>query len=361
MMTSVSQPCFSKAFASFGLKLIALAFISANLQAHHGAVTNGVLYNTDEIIELEGEMTDVFWHNPHTRGRLRVVNDAGEEKIYEVELGPGPRSMEARYELTAEDFIGSVKVAGYPVRRRDTHFGALNVLLPSGQEFVSGASEGLRWATDSVEQLPDEFDPVKVAEEQRMANSIFRSWRSEPGAWVEPEEDLSRDWLTPTGRELNAAYDILEDNLELKECRQGMPDSAFDPVPMQIRDLGDRVEIESSEYNTTRTIYLDSSTAPEPELAATGYSTGRWVGDTLVVTTTHIDWPYWSEWGLPQSDQATVVETYSVSDGGTRLNLAVTVIDPVIYTRPFTVTRSRIWIPGLEIIPFECVVDWEEG
>ena len=62
-------------------KLFFLAFVlvSPTLLAHHGPVTNGVLYYTDDVIELEGEMTEVFWHNPHTRGRLSVVDDAGEE------------------------------------------------------------------------------------------------------------------------------------------------------------------------------------------------------------------------------------------------------------------------------------------
>ena len=361
MLNSISVFSLSKSSGLVGVCFVVALIAAPKLLAHHGAVTNGVLYNTDEIIELEGEMTEVFWHNPHTRGRLRVVTDTGEEEIYEVELGPGPRSMEARYELTAEDFIGNVKVAGYPVRRREHHFGALNVLLPSGEEFVSGASDGLRWANESLVRQDDEFDPAQVAEERRTATSIFRSWRAGQGTWVEPEVDLSRDWLTDYGRELNEAYDILEDNIELAECRQGMPDATFDPVPMQIRDLGDRVEIESSEYNTTRTIYLDSSATPDPEFSATGFSTGRWVGDTLVVTTTHIDWPYWSEWGLPQSEQATVVETYAVSEGGNRLDFSVTVMDPVIYTRPFTLSRSKVWTPGLEITPYECVVDWEEG
>ena len=49
-------------------------------------------------------MTEVFWHNPHVRGRLRVVDDAGEETVWEVELGPGPPGMEQRG-LAAEDFL----------------------------------------------------------------------------------------------------------------------------------------------------------------------------------------------------------------------------------------------------------------
>ena len=335
---------------------LTVVFMMPNVFAHHGAVTNTVLYQTDEIVELEGEMIEVFWHNPHTRGRLRTVDENGAETIWEIELGPGPQGM-ARRGLAAEDFLGHVTVAGYPSRRGNNSFGSLHVLLPSGVEIAQGNRE-LRWSNERAANVPPIPDPVAEAQERQTARSIFRTWGRKEGE--EPEVDLSRDWLSERGRELNAEYDIITDNIELSECRQGMPDAMFDPVPMRISDEGDRITMEVLEYNTKRTIYMDSATAPEPAPAPTGYSTGRWVGDTLIVTTTHVDWPYWSEWGLPQSDQSTIVETLSVFDGGNRLNHAVTVIDPVMFTRPFTVTRTRTWAPGVEIPPYNCVVDWED-
>lgn len=335
---------------------LAIAFISPKLLAHHGAVTNSVLYLTDEIVELEGEMTEVFWHNPHTRGRLTVVDDAGEETVWEIELGPGPQAM-ARRGLSAEDFLGQVRVAGYVSRKGDNSFGPIHVLLPNGVEIAQGNRE-LRWSNERVANVPRVADPARAAAERQTATSIFRTWGRKEGA--EPEEDLSRDWLSERGRELNAAYDPITDNVELRECRQGMPDAMFDPVPMQIVDLGDRITMEVLEYNTRRTIYMDPATSPQPVPSGTGYSTGRWVGETLIVTTTHLDWPYWSEWGLPQSDQATIVESLSVTDGGNVLHHSVTVIDPAMYTRPFTVARTRSWTPGIEIPPYNCVVDWED-
>jgi len=334
---------------------LAAASFSPLLLAHHGAVTNSVLYETDEVVELEGEMVEVFWHNPHTRGRLSVVDDSGEETIWEIELGGGPQAM-ARRGLSADDFVGRVRVAGFVSRRGNNTFGPIHVLLPSGVELTQGNRE-LRWSNERVATAPRMADPARVAAERQTATSVFRTWGRKEGA--EPEEDLSRDWLTERGRELNAAYNPIEDNIELSECRQGMPDAMFDPVPMQIVDLGDRITFEVLEYNTKRTIYMDSETSPEPAPSGTGHSTGRWAGDTLVITTTHIDWPYWSEWGLPQSDQSTLLERLSVSDGGNVLNHSVTLYDPVNFTRPFTIERTRTWAPGVEIPPYNCVVDWE--
>ena len=338
------------------ISVLVIALGAAPVAAHHGAVTNSVLYNTDEVVELEGEMTEVFWHNPHSRGRLTVVDDAGTETVWEIELGPGPRQMEARG-LSPEDFMGHVKVAGFVSRRKPNTFGPIHTLLPSGVELTQGNRE-LRWGSERVANTRPPPDPAAAAEERRTARGLFRTWGRKEGA--EPEEDLSRDWLNDHGRELHAAYDPLADNMELAECRQGMPDAMFDPVPLRIDDEGDRITMEVAEYNTRRTIYMDSATRPEPAPSATGYSTGRWAGDTLVITTTHIDWPYWSEWGLPQSDQGTILERYTVSDDGNVLNYSVTIIDPLVYTRPFTVARTRSWTPGVEFPPYNCVVEWED-
>ena len=342
-------------------KLFCLVFalVSPALLAHHGAVTNPVLYFTDDLIELEGEMTEVLWQNPHVRGRLTVVDDAGDETVWEVELGPGPGGLDQRG-LVEEDFLGRVRVAGFLSRRGENSLGTIHVLLPSGVEYVQGNRE-LRWSNETVVRTGPPIDSALEAEERRTAHGIFRTWMKTPGRG--PEQDAlvdSRDWLSERGREINARYDPVEDNAEVSECRQGMPDMMFDPVPIRFADEGDRITLESWEYNTRRTIYLDTSTSPEPEPSAVGYSTGRWVGETLVVTTTHLDFPYWSEFGLPQSDRATILEKFSASDDGNVLNYALTVFDPDMFTRPFTVEDSRYWTPGRDIPPYNCVVDWED-
>ena len=157
------------------------------------------MYITDEILELEGELIEVLWKDPHTRDRLSVVNDTGEETVWEVELGPGSNSM-ARRGLAAEDFLGHVRVAGH--------------------------------------------------------------------------------------------------------------------------------------------------------------STGRWDVDTLVVNTSHIGRPYYTEIGMPQSDQATYVEHFSLSDGGNRLDYSIVIDDRVVLNEPFTLESFREWTPGIDILPYNCVINW---
>src|SRR5271166_6373972 len=67
-----------------------------------------------------------------------------------------------------------------------------------------------------------------------------------------------------------------------------------------------------STYEQTRTIWMDGRPHP-PEYAAhtwMGFSTGKWEGNILTVFTTHIKQGWIRRNGLPESDQATLVEHF---------------------------------------------------
>ena len=129
---------------------------------------------------------------------------------------------------------------------------------------------------------------------------------------------------------------------------------------MQISDEGDRIRIHVAEYNIQRVIHLEP-VEPPAEASHVGHSLGRWDGDTLVVTTTGVDWPYYSEEGTPQSDQVSYVERLSTSSDGNTLNYSITITDPVVFVEPLTMERTREWMPGYEIPPYNCIPEWEEG
>ena len=53
-------------------------------------------------------------------------------------------------------------------------------------------------------------------------------------------------------------------------------------------------------------------------------------------------------------------ERLTVSEGGNVLTQSITVTDPVVFRRPYTLERTRTWMPGYEISPYNCVVEWED-
>jgi hypothetical protein len=69
-----------------------------------------------------------------------------------------------------------------------------------------------------------------------------------------------------------------------------------------------------------------------------GDSVGRWDGDTLVVETTNLNGKSWlNEAGEIVSHAETVVERLTPVDGDT-LHYEATVTDPIVYTRPWTIS-----------------------
>jgi len=88
-----------------------------------------------------------------------------------------------------------------------------------------------------------------------------------------------------------------------------------------------------------------------------GFSTGKWEGNSLVVTTTHLKESYLRRNGVPRSDQATLVEYWSRH--GNFLTLASMVQDPVYLTEPVIRTTNWAFAPQQNIEPYPCEVGEE--
>lgn len=341
------------------LPLAAGLILSMTASAHHGANNNPALYLAENLIELDGEISGILWRNPHPRLMMTVIGEEGEEAEWELEFS-GSVNGYVGDGINADFWrVGDpVRAAGVVSRRDPTSIGLLHLLLPSGEEMVSGNNRELRWSADRFvpPQNNDQArDPAAIAAAEAAADGIFRVWGSRTSGRPHPEEYAGL--LTEHGRELAATYYGPTDNPEL-ECRTGIPTHMFDPTPMEITDGGDRIHIETLEYNVKRVVYLTDD-RPEPTPSNVGYAVGRWEGDTLIVETTHIDWPYFDPYGTPQSDQMSYVETFRVADDDSRLDYTIVATDPVMFAEPVHLERAWRWQPWRQMYEFECVAEWE--
>ena len=92
-----------------------------------------------------------------------------------------------------------------------------------------------------------------------------------------------------------------------------------------------------------------------PEYAAhtwQGFSTGKWEGDVLTVTTDHLKIGWIRRNGIPRSDRAVVTEHFIRH--GDYLTDAVIVNDPVYLTEPFIRTTDWQSDPRQQIAPYPC-------
>jgi hypothetical protein len=103
-----------------------------------------------------------------------------------------------------------------------------------------------------------------------------------------------------------------------------------------------------------RTIYMDGRPHP-PEYAAhtwQGFSTGKWEGDMLTVTTDHLKIGWIRRNGVPRSDKATLVEHWIRHEDN--LTLVSIVNDPVYLSEPFIRTTDFMAAPDQVIAPYPC-------
>jgi hypothetical protein len=109
--------------------------------------------------------------------------------------------------------------------------------------------------------------------------------------------------------------------------------------PVEIVDEGERVLMRYAESGVERVVYLRPGEGPPSgQRSALGASFGRWEGGTLAVFTLYIDYPFFDSRGTRQSKDVTVLERYTPSADGQRLDYRVTVTDGATFTRP--VVRS---------------------
>jgi hypothetical protein len=102
----------------------------------------------------------------------------------------------------------------------------------------------------------------------------------------------------------------------------------------------------SSEVSNVRFLYLDGRTLPAPgtyDYVPVGYSVGHWDRDVLAVETVGFDAPG-KDRGASVMDTH-LFERYSLSDGGKRLSVTFTWVNPTIFVKPWTYTYTYQKLP----------------
>ena len=137
-------------------------------------------------------------------------------------------------------------------------------------------------------------------------------------------------------------------------CRPPGPEWQRDlNMPFHVYPTKTAIEFLFEEYHGRWYVIMDPKQAPAPaDREYMGYSTGKWDGSTLVVTTTGFkQGMYLDVDGTPLSRNGTLIQRIRKVDNGDYhpyLQITTTIIDPLYYTRPWSVVRSFAWVPGLD-------------
>lgn len=84
---------------------------AAESNAHHGPHAEP-LYDTSALVEFEGEVTEVFWRDPHARFRIWVTSGPETGEIWQIETNPPANLLRNGFAPELMPIGSEVKVAG---------------------------------------------------------------------------------------------------------------------------------------------------------------------------------------------------------------------------------------------------------
>ena len=318
--------------------------LPASSGAHHATAPT---FDQGQIVEVTGEITDVRWRNPHITLTLRA-DEGAEPREWHIEANSV--SVLSRYGLT-RDLVapGShVRVAGNPGRQDPRVMWLTNVLLEDGREVLFGSNYLPRWTQDTI----GADNRGAITADPTGALGLFRVWTSIGGGRALWNDSYP---LTASAQAARDAFDPVRDSPTLGCRPKGMPLIMEQPYPMEFIDEGERIVMRLEEYDTVRRIEM---AAPERALdrpaSLLGNSVGQWDGDVLVVETTDIDYEWFDKTGIPQGEDLSIVERFTLTADGSRLDYQMTVTDSETFTEPVVLTKSWGYRPNDEVRPYEC-------
>ncbi len=168
----------------------------------------------------------------------------------------------------------------------------------------------------------------------------------------------NRPALTPGAQADLDAFDPLDDPV-IRCVPPGFPRSGLIIYPFEIVQADELVVFLYESFGMVRRIYMDGRELPDylPP-AISGYSTGRWDGDELVVETTGVAPGLLSGGGIRQYGDVSVIERYRVVNEGRGLEADVTITAPETFVEPWS--RSFTWELDAEGMIFESICDPED-
>lgn len=311
-------------------------------RAHHAA---SGLYDRDGWITVRGRVDSVFWRNPHVRFTLIVESGDGTDLPWEIEAGSVNSLERMGIGQNVLEPGGAVEVSGLPGREGQPIAFARSIVSAEGED-VSLFFE--------IDRLDEHYELERDRDVAGTPDDIFRVWV--PVRVPNTGSGRLQLPLTEAAFAFRSEWDPADDP-SLRCEPPGMPAAMDNPYPIELEDRGETIVLRLEEWDGVRTIHMNPDPAAEPpEPSPMGYSVGRWEGDTLVVETSRIDYPYFDDLGTPQSRQIRITERFDLDTENARLLWTGEIVDPVSFSRPVVLEVEWRWIPGNELKPFRCAL-----
>ena len=320
--------------------------------AHHSAAGR---FDPAAIIEIEGEVVEMGWRNPHSYFIVATTDEEGRPVTWSVETDSISFLLRIGIQRDSIQVGDRIRVAGQAPLTTKLETFATNILTASGEELLVRNRSLPRWSDRAIGDPT--FQRQSEGDRSRPELGLFRVWSHTDlsGLFGSRGRDPSAYPLTPAASAAVRGFDPVTDNPTRNCTPKGMPTIMEQPYPMEFVESGSNIVLRIEEYDTVRTIHMNQGETPADTAASDlGYSTGRWEGSTLVVTTTRISWPWFNQRGIPQSDSSRLVERFTPTEAGSRLDYELVIVDPVNFSAAVKLTKYWLDIAGRDVHPFDC-------
>lgn len=332
-ITRTTKSIYRLAVASILLLVATAAF------GHHSPI----IFDTDTVIVIEGEITQFDWRSPHTYIFVETTTGSGGMTEWQFESDAVP--ILSRNGWSADTLTPGerVSIRANPDRNAKRNHGLLISLERSDGSILT--------PTAGDPNAPQSVSRSTLAGTWEQGFENFLGFR---GRGLEVQ-------TTPAGTAARASYDILTQN-PVAECI-AYPSPMIVAVPQHLNEITietDRVLIHNEFFNVQRTVWMDGRDHPaNAERTNQGHSIGRWDGDVLVVDTRNFadHRSTLPGTGLPSGAQKHVIERYRLNDDGTGISIEIFLEDPEFLAEPFTYTLEWRSSGYTELLTFTCEVD----
>ena len=309
--------------------------------------------NRDDVRLYSGVVKKFGWNMPHAYLVVTAPDLNGEVVDYVIEMGNPPSLAQRGWDRDIFKPGERITWEGAHDRNPNRHYTGLK-----WAERADGTRVGM-----NVNAFQKSDGVAKSIQPSTDFSGLWK--RCDP---AKPGSDrpcgFNPHYKPPKGWPLTAVAQTLVDNFHedqnpMVNCKDpGPPKFSLLPYPIQIDRPDDKTIIITGEMRPEpRVIHLDRDHAPSGS-SSWGHSVGWFEGDELVVETTDFVADKWgSHTGIDSSDQKHLIERYSLSNNGMKLNVVMTVTDPVYLAEPVTFSHHWRKLVDRDLVKAPCTLD----